>query len=235
MATNNELANQALALGASPNAIATLLNTENRDPSQSGAVAQNLAQIIQQLQAQRAAAAGAAPGVGPASIFPQSVPSLAVASPSITPVSIGSPGSTPVATGVDLWMKMMDYVLKSEQLRQTGIDQTVGIAKYATDLAGVSPAKAADLSVQLGIPGLEPNLSYLNRYVNDSTSGVVSGQVGTQNVSLPFAFNGRELSGLSANPTVANVLQSVATRFGRPDILKTSSMGLLPSVPGLAF
>jgi hypothetical protein len=161
--------------------------------------------------------------------YAMSVPAGMVANPYITTPQLGQPGSSPVAMGVDLMRMMLDSLFNAERLRQSGVDQTVSIARLFADLERASPTRAADLAVSLGIPGLQPDLSVASRFHDDSTSGIFGGRVGTQDVRLPFAFSGKELSFLGNNPNVANVLTDIADRFGRPDIMKTSLDSLIPA------
>mgnify|MGYP006935507453 CR=1 FL=1 len=177
--------------------------------------------------------AAAAPSVPPIS-YGTTVPASTVANPyQITTPQLGQAGTSPVATGVDLMKMMLDSVFNAERLRQSGVDQTVSIARLFADLERASPTRAADLAVSLGIPGLQPDLSVAKRFVNEGTTGIFGGTVGTQSVSLPFAFSGKELSFLGSNPNVSTVLTDIADRFGRPDIVKSSLDALIPAGGGL--
>lgn len=168
-------------------------------------------------------------GAKASSNFPTSVPSGNIANPVVTPVNAGTPGAAPAAQGFEMFQAMLDNVLNSEKLRQSAIDQQVNIARLAADLERVSPTRAADLAVSLGIPGLEPDLSFANSFANADTTGVFGGKVGSQNIKLPFAFSGKELSFLGNNPNVANVLSDIGDRFGRPDLLRQSAASAIPT------
>lgn len=157
---------------------------------------------------------------------PGSVPSSNLAKPAINPASSGG---DPAAAGYDMWQGMMDNVLNTERLRQSAIDQQVNVARLISELERVSPTRAADLSVALGVPGLEPNLGFANAFTNEGTSGVFGGKVGTQNIKLPFAFSGKELSFLGNNPNTQNILADIGDRFGRPDLIKNSISSAIPT------
>lgn len=175
------------------------------------------------------ASGGTVAGAPSQSAFPTSIPSYLLGSPAITPVNAQTPGATPVAQGFDLMMQMLNSVLNAEKLRQSAVDQTVNIAQLVAELQRSSPTRAADLATSLGIPGLEPDLSFANAFSGDRSTGVFGGRVGTQDINLPFAFSGKELSFLTDNQNVAKVLNDVAERFGRPDLLRTSLSSLIPA------
>lgn len=174
------------------------------------------------------------PAPKPASNFPDSVPTANVANPVVTPVTADTPGAQAAASGFDLFQAMLDNVLKAEQLRQSAIDQQVNIAQLFADMQRASPTQAADLAVKLGIPGLEPDLSFANAFTNAGTTGTFGGRVGTQDIQLPFAFSGKELTFLGNNPNVSSIISDIGSRFGRPDVLKNSMAALLPTNTSLA-
>lgn len=138
-------------------------------------------------------------------------------------------GGTPVAQGFDMFYQMLQATLQAEQLRQSAIDQTVNIAQLASQLQRASPTQAADFATQLGLPGLEPNLGFANRFAGAKSTGSFGGKVGSQDIKLPFAFNGKEMSFFQNNPNVASIISDIGARFGRPDVLGTSRSSLIPA------
>lgn len=130
---------------------------------------------------------------------------------------------------------MLEATMRAEQLRQHGIDQTIDIARLFAEMERVSPTRAADFAVALGMPQMQPDFGWTSRFVNEGTTGLFGGKVGTQNVKLPFAFSGRELNFFNNNKNVASVIQDIAARFGRPDLLANSASTLLPTSQALSF
>lgn len=166
-------------------------------------------------------------------IFPTPIPPrMAVAAPTIAPSGWGN---TPVAQGAELMFAMLDATMRAEQLRQHAIDQTVDIAKLFAEFERVSPTRAADLAVALGMPQMQPDFGWTSRFSNEATTGLFGGKVGTQNVKLPMAFSGRELSFFGQNKNAASVIADIADRFGRPDLFNTSQGALLPTSQALSF
>lgn len=143
-----------------------------------------------------------------------------------TPITTAN--GSPVAQGYELFAAQLDFVLRSEQLRQNAQDQQINFVKYMTELGRVSPTRAAELATKLGIPGLEPDLQFANAFSNSASTGVFGGSVGTQKINLPFAFNGKELSFFEQNKNVASVVADIGDYFGRPDILSNSLASLIP-------
>lgn len=141
-------------------------------------------------------------------------------------------GGTPVAEGFDMYYKMLDATLRAEQLRQSGIDQVVNIAQLATELERSSPTRSADLATKLGIGTLQPDFSWTDRFLNPNTTGMFGGKVGGQDVKLPFAFNGKEMTFFNNNPSVARIISDIGDKFGKPDIL-TGSQNLIPAAANL--
>lgn len=177
-----------------------------------------------------APSAPAAPAAAPSSgLFPGPVPAGNVASPYITPVGLNSPGATPVAQGFELFQVMLENILKAEALRQSAVDQQVNISNLFAQLQKASPSQAANLATIMGMPGLEPNLSYANSFAGPQSTGTFGGKVGTQQINLPFAFSGRELSFLGNNPNVASGIADIASAIGRPDFLQNSMAALIPT------
>jgi hypothetical protein len=167
------------------------------------------------------------------SIFPTNVPSAAVASPFINPAMPGAAGTQPVAQGFDLLMGVLDRLLQAEQVRQQGINQQVDIARLFTELQRASPTQAADLAVRMGLPQFQPDLSFANQFAGPKTTGTFGGRTGTQDIKLPFALNGKELSFLGNNPNVAGMLKDIGGAFGRPDFLQNSIASAIPTSSSL--
>lgn len=163
------------------------------------------------------------------SAFPTSVPAGMVANPYITPVSANTPGASPMAGGFELLNAMLQNIFNAERLRQSAIDQQVSIATLLAQTERASPTQAADLAVQLGMPGRQPNLGFANSFVNADTTGVFGGTAGTQSLRLPFAFSGKELTFLGQNRNLSSVISDIAARFGKPDLLSTSAASLIPT------
>lgn len=176
------------------------------------------------------APAAAPPSTKPTTtLFPGAVPAANLAKPYVTPVGLDSPGSTPVAQGFELFQAMLDNILKAETLRQSAVDQQVNIAQLFASLQKASPSQAANLAVQLGIPGLEPDLSYANAFAGPGSTGVFGGKVGSQSIKLPFSFSGKELSFLGNNPNVAGGITDISAALGRPDLMQQSLSSLIPA------
>jgi len=146
----------------------------------------------------------------------------------LTPASLSDPGSSPVANGFPLLRESFEMMLAADEARRASIDQEIRFQTMFAQLLGDDPAVAADLAVRLGMPGLEPDLQYLNRFATGAQS-TFGGKVGSQEVTLPFSFNRGQLRFLDANPNVARAVQSVSERFRRPDVLQTSMASLLPT------
>lgn len=153
-------------------------------------------------------------------------PGTTVPTTAITTVNAGS--GSPVAQGYELFAAQLSYVLQAEQLRQNAIDQQVNFAKYVTELARVSPTRAADIATQLGIPGLEPDLRWANRFAGPDATGIFGGRVGSQDIRQPIAFSGKELNFFQQNPNVASIISDIGERFGRPDVLANSMASMIP-------
>ena len=107
--------------------------------------------------------------------------------------------------------------------------QAIDLSQLFASLQRSSPSQAANLAVGLGLPGLEPNLGYANAFTGPRTTGTFGGKVGSQDIKLPFAFSGRELSFLGNNPNVAAGISDIAGALGRPDFLKNSVDALIPT------
>ena len=178
------------------------------------------------------AATAPAPVLPAVTTYPQSVPTVTATDPAISAL-IAALGAgmqdTPVATGVDIYQMQLDNILKSETLRQSSVDQQVRIAQLFSQGAGANIAQQAELAIRLGIPGLEPDLSFASAFAGPGSTGTFGGRIGSQDVRLPFAFSGKELSFLGQNPSVANPLQQVASFLGRPDAISTSLASLIPA------
>lgn len=175
-------------------------------------------------------------GAGGAGAFPGTVPTKAVvATPAMLQLpGAGQPGDTPLAQGSDLMLQMLDRTLQAEKLRQSAIDQTVSIGQLLVSLQRTSPSQAADLATQLNLPSFEPALSWSNRFNGPKSTGSFGGTVGTQQISLPQSLNAKQSSWLGSNPNVANMLQDIASRFSRPDLLTNSIRSLTPASASLA-
>lgn len=143
-------------------------------------------------------------------------------------------GGSPVATGVDLFMAMLEATFQAERLRQSAVDQSVNIAQLSAELGRVSPSRAAAFATALGIPGLEPDLSAANAFAGEGSTGVFGGRIGTQDIRLPMSLSGKELSFLGSNPNVASVLADISGYLGRPDLIQSSMASAIPSVRGLS-
>ncbi len=146
---------------------------------------------------------------------------------------LDSPTASPVAAGFPLFRDMVDLTLRAEASRRAGIDQEVSIAQLMIELERASPTRAASLSVALGLPNTQ-DFSFTkafggSRDLPAASGGFFGGNVGGQNVSLPQAFSGRELSFLGSNPGTAGIVQDIADRFGLPDIFSRSTAGLVPT------
>lgn len=63
---------------------------------------------------------------------------------------LNEPDST-LAAGFPLFAQMMDFVLRAQAERRAMIDQSVSIARLFSDLSRVSPTRAADMAVRLGL------------------------------------------------------------------------------------
>lgn len=156
----------------------------------------------------------------------------AAAQPQITAASLSDPNSSPVAYGFPLFAQMVQLILQAEESKRQGINQTLDIANTFANLARTSPTRAADLAAQLGMQ--EPSFDFTKVFnqgskVADSIGGTIQGMIGTQNVSLPGTLSGRQLSWLTANPNVANIIKDIGDRLGTPDILSRSAAGAIPT------
>lgn len=149
----------------------------------------------------------------------------------ITPASLSDPGSSPVATGFPMLRESFEMMLAADQNRRAAIDQEIQFQSMFSQLLGNDPAVAADLAVRLGMPGLEPDLNYLNRFSKGAVA-TYGGNVGTSEVSLPFSYSRGQMRFLDANPTVARAVQSVSSWFRRPDALSTSA-AMTPPISGV--
>ena len=162
-------------------------------------------------------------------MFPSSVPAYNVANPYMTPVNANTPGASPVAQGYEMFQMMLDNILNAEKLRQSAVNQQVDIANLFAQLEKASPSQAANLAVRLGVPGLEPDLSYANAFAGPGSTGTFGGKVGSQNITLPFAFSGSELAFLGNNPNLSSGISDIAAALGRPDVLRNSMASLIPT------
>lgn len=182
-----------------------------------------------------AAIGGVAPGSGSNvpqfsfdDIFPSSIPMSGItATAGVTPASAETGGS-PVATGFELFRETFDMLMQAEQARRQGIDQQINIASLFSELSRASPSQAAELAVRTGLTGMEPNLDWANAFSTGAHT-TFGGEIGSQNVSLPWSFSGHQLSFLRDRPNVERMLMDVADFLGRPDILSESMNGLIPA------
>lgn len=143
-----------------------------------------------------------------------------------------SGGGYDVAFGFPLLERTFDMILRANADRRATIDQNVQILGTLADLERVSPTRAASVAAGLGLP--EPQFDFLSVLSQPGPAFSPSatpfgGLVGSQNVMLPGALSGQQLSGLLDNENVARIVMDVAERFGRPDLLSTSAQGLLPT------
>lgn len=178
----------------------------------------------------KASSTSAGPKIPAVTYTPPVSTTALTTSANITP---GDSSGNPAALGFDLHERSFDMMLRAEASRQAAIDQSVRIATLITEMERTSPTRAAELAVQLGMPDLQPDLGFTKNFTNGKTMGMFSGQVGTQDVKLPWSFSGRELTFLDQNDTVANIFRDIGERFGLPNLLETSQANLLPTSRGL--
>lgn len=145
---------------------------------------------------------------------------------------LSSGGGQPAAFGFPLFAQMIDLTLRASADRRASIDQTINLGRLMVELERVSPTRAASLATQLGLEsGID--LSSLNAFGQGQRLAPASGgRIGSTNfpgVSLPQSLSGRDLSFLSANPNVANIVADFAESVGLPDIFSRSQAGLIPT------
>lgn len=226
--TTREIINRIEGLGGN---IETLLSALNAGTS---GTREAVEAILASLQP---TAPTPAPGKAPApvrSIFPSGLPSGQSTSTNqlLAGAQLSSGGGTPAAFGFPLFAQMIDLTLRASADRRASIDQTINIARLFVELERVSPTRAASLATQLGLEsGID--LSSLNAFGQGQRLAPASGgRIGSTNfpgVSLPQALSGRDLSFLSANPNVANIVADFAESVGLPDIFSRSQAGLIPT------
>jgi len=177
---------------------------------------------------------------GPSLIGPQTVDPNARANAfaPTTPVrsvavsSMFTPGGgSPMAAGLDVFTQSFAALINAQQERRSQQGQAIDLAKLISEMVATNPIQAADFATAFGLPGLEPDLSPLNRFTGSGPS--VSGKIGSQTSTLPFSFTGKDLTFLGNNKNVSNLIQQVASRLGVPDIFKTSAYGLPPTSQAL--
>ena len=142
-------------------------------------------------------------------------------------------GGQPAAVGFPLFESTLNLLLNANQQRLASIDQTISIAQLFTELDRVSPTRAADLAVRLGIDPTQ-DFSFAGEFGSGgplaaASGGRVGGQIGNQQVSIPGVFSGQELSFLGSNPNVARVVGDIADKFGLPDVFNRSAAALIPT------
>ncbi len=167
-----------------------------------------------------AVAAGPRKPAFPTSSLPTS---QMVARAGVTPQ--GTP--TDVAFGFELQQQMFQNLLSANADRRASVDQTVSIINLLSELERVSPTRAASFAAAMGM-GDGPDLGFTNN-IGKGAMARVSGRAGNQDISLPLSLSGADLSFLSNNPNVANVVQDVASAIGLPDIFRTSAAAGIPT------
>ncbi len=174
-----------------------------------------------------------APGTAPApvrSIFPSGASTST--NQLLAGAQLSSGGGQPAAFGFPLFAQMIDLTLRASADRRASIDQTINLGRLMVELERVSPTRAASLATQLGLEsGID--LSSINAFGQGQRLAPASGgRIGSTNfpgVSLPQSLSGRDLSFLSANPNVANIVADFAESVGLPDIFSRSQAGLIPT------
>ena len=170
---------------------------------------------------------------------PAATPAPVATTPAATPVSASgyttaatltpsavAGGGSPAATGFPLFRESFNMMLEADAARRAAVDQQINFTRMFSELTAADPVTAADLAVRLGLP--EPNIGFLNR-LGKGAMTTFGGQAGTQQVNLPFSFSRNQLQFLDTNKVVQNIVQSAATRFGRPDVLNQSIAGMVPT------
>lgn len=147
-------------------------------------------------------------------------------------------GSTPLAAGFPIVQGMVDMLLRANADRRASIDQQINLARLFADLQRVSPTRAADMAVRLGITQSPDDFGFVNLFGKGgsfpSAGGPgISGTIGNQQVSLPSVFSGQELSFLGDNPNVQRVIADVADKFGMPDIFDRSMAARIPTLSSI--
>lgn len=137
------------------------------------------------------------------------------------------------AFGFPLLAQTADLILRANQERRAGIDQSLSLAQYLLELERVSPTRAADFATQFGLES-PTDFSFVNRFIGggpfpQARGGTVGGVVGGQQVRIPGTLSGRQLSFLDSNANVARLFQDVAERFGLPDIFQQSASAAIPT------
>ena len=140
-------------------------------------------------------------------------------------------GGSPMAAGLDVFTQSFAALINAQQERRAQQGQAIDLARLISEMVAANPIQAADFATAFGLPGLEPDLSPLNRFTGAGSS--VSGKIGSQTATLPFSFTGKDLTFLGNNKNVASLIQQVASRLGVPDIFKTSAYGLPPTSQAL--
>ncbi len=174
-----------------------------------------------------------APGTAPApvrSIFPSGASTST--NQLLAGAQLSSGGGQPAAFGFPLFAQMIDLTLRASADRRASIDQTINLGRLMVELERVSPTRAASLATQLGLES-GVDLSSINAFGQGQRLAPASGgRIGSTNfpgVSLPQSLSGRDLSFLSANPNVANIVADFAESVGLPDIFSRSQAGLIPT------